>query len=181
VEESISKEQLPRFILFAVIVLVVILIGVGLWRAGHKETAKTGPSLTISAPAEGASVSVDKVTVKGKTTDDAKVKVNNQSVKLSKDGSFQSQASLSSGENFIFVKASAKGRDTVVQRRVVKVAAVPALSNQTASQPVTAGPSAVTKSQQLSQSGPADTALTLFGFTLVGLLAYVWRRQSKVS
>ena len=175
-------EQLPRFILFAIIMLVVILIGVGLWRAGHKETAKTGPVLTISAPAEGAEVASDKVTVKGKTANGAEVKVNNQSVKVGKDNGFQAQATLNSGENFVFVKASAKGRDTVVQRRVVRVAAVPALSGQVAQQPVASStPSSSAKPQQLSQSGPADTALAVFGFSLVGLLAYLWRRQAKLG
>lgn len=68
-------------------------------------SASSGISLTISSPANGASVTVATVTVRGKTAPGADVSINDVEVKADSSGNFSGAVALDEGENFIAITA----------------------------------------------------------------------------
>lgn len=169
--------RLVQMILGVAAAIVVIAIGVVLWNAATGGGGDKAPTLTITTPREGAQVSGDSVAVKGTTKPGAQVRVNNRSARVDKNGGFQATVPLESDQSFIFVKSTYKGRDTIVQRSVTKVAASPV---PTISSGVPAGgrpaaqPQSNSSQQPLSTTGPGDW-LSLFGLALATTLGVFWR------
>lgn len=118
---------------FSLIVIgALVLVGalvVGYTKGGYKNTmggATVTPqnsssslppakeiSLTISSPANGATVTSPTVTVRGKTVPKADVSVNDKDVVADANGNFSAIITLDDGENTIVVVASdANGNNT---------------------------------------------------------------------
>lgn len=171
--------RLVQIILGVAAAVVVIAIGVVLWNAATGGESNKASELTITTPREGAQVSGDSVAVKGTTKPGAQVRVNNRSARVDKNGGFEATVPLESDQSFIFVKSTYKGRDTIVQRSVTKVAAspVPTISSgvPAGGQP-TAQSQANSSRQQLTTTGPGDW-LSLFGLALATTLGALWRKS----
>lgn len=169
--------RLVQIILGVAAAVVVIAIGVVLWNAATGGESNKAPELTITTPREGAQVSGDSVAVKGTTKPGAQVRVNNRSARVDKNGGFEATVPLENDQSFIFVKSTYKGRDTIVQRSVTKVAAspVPTISSGASggSQSATQAPGS---GQPLTSTGPGDW-LSLFGLALAGTLGALWRKS----
>ena len=71
-----------------------------------QNAASTPVVLTITSPANGASVSTGSVTLRGKTVANADVSVNDTDVKADSSGNFSASVTLDEGENTIVVVAN---------------------------------------------------------------------------
>jgi cytoskeletal protein RodZ len=77
------------------------------------------PSLSVSEPKEGQTITLSKVLVVGKTDEDATVKVNNQPVLLGTDGTFEVEIQIYGGTKEIVVQAiSRSGKKTIIRRTI---------------------------------------------------------------
>lgn len=77
------------------------------------------PNLIVSAPAEGAVISGEKITISGITDRDAVISVNNQKIALSENGEFVTDLTLAPGVNTITIDSVSKyGKKKTVTRTV---------------------------------------------------------------
>jgi hypothetical protein len=91
-----------------VVGILVISMGIG-GCGGSKKTASSNVALQISAPQDGASISVDRVTVRGTVTPtDATVEILGKAAQVG-NGVFVGSVALHSGSNAIDVVGSAPG------------------------------------------------------------------------
>lgn len=78
------------------------------------------PVLLVELPKEGEIVETARVLVKGKTTSDATVTVNNQPVVVSDNGEFETEVEVFKETNEILVQArSRSGKESVVRRKII--------------------------------------------------------------
>ena len=77
------------------------------------------PTLTVVSPIKNAVVHEDQIEVTGKTNPDATIVINNQSVGVNENGSFDTKISLTPGLNTVTIVASNKfKRQTVITRNL---------------------------------------------------------------
>lgn len=77
------------------------------------------PFLEVIEPQDQQSITVDKLTVSGRSDSEAKVTINNQEIQLDTLGKFSQEINLSDNVNNIVVKAVAKnGKETKIERTV---------------------------------------------------------------
>lgn len=82
--------------------------------------AVSPPSLVIWSPAQDEWSGIDRVTVRGKTHEQARLTINGESVMLRRDGTFEQAVVLSEGLNVITVGASKKySKEHTEERRVL--------------------------------------------------------------
>ena len=76
-------------------------------------------TLTVVSPIKNAVVHEDQIEVTGKTNPDATIVINNQSVGVNENGSFDTKISLTPGLNTVTIVASNKfKRQTVITRNL---------------------------------------------------------------
>ncbi len=77
------------------------------------------PQIYISSPQENETISKTVVKIKGKTTTDATLTVNNQPVILDQDGNFESEINVDKKtQELVFVVVSRSGMSTEIRRKI---------------------------------------------------------------
>jgi len=107
----------PKFSLIALI--MVVFLGLVTYLIFQYFSLVKPPSLKITFPTDGITVSQEIINVNGRTDVDALLTVNGDSVLLQDDGVFEHQLILFKGENQIIVEATSKnGKKTQNQLKV---------------------------------------------------------------
>jgi len=81
---------------------------------------KTPPMISVVSPADGAKTDKNKITVSGKTEQDAAVQINWVNVSVSPDGSFSREVILHNGYNLITITATDLAGNTVIQNITIE-------------------------------------------------------------
>jgi len=77
------------------------------------------PPLSVERPREGEVVKERSLTVLGKTSSDATVKVNNQPALVSDEGEFEAEIEIFEGTSEVIIQAiSRAGKETTVHRKI---------------------------------------------------------------
>lgn len=77
------------------------------------------PSLNVFSPKENEEITERKIVVRGKTTSDAIVSVNNQPVIVSDEGDFTTEIEVSEKtQELIFIAKSRAGKETTLSRKI---------------------------------------------------------------
>jgi cytoskeletal protein RodZ len=80
------------------------------------------PELSVSSPQEGELVKTQEITVSGKTSPQAVIKVNNQPILVDDDGNFSGVIEIYKGTSEVEIKAvSRSGKETVIIRKIQPV------------------------------------------------------------
>ena len=78
------------------------------------------PKLTLDSPSDGQQLTANFITVEGHTEAGATVTINNQTIPVNNDGSFQQSLYITPGENYILVKAENRfKRQREITRRII--------------------------------------------------------------
>ena len=98
---------------------VIIFTALAIYIIFQYRFAFLGPALSISSPQNKAVVSSSNISVKGKTSPDSTVFVNDQPVSVADDGSFTKDMNVFPGDNKIIIRSVNRfGRETSVVRDV---------------------------------------------------------------
>ena len=93
------------------------ILGILGWQVAHITSA---PKLTVETPKEGEALPTNNIEVVGHTVPGSELTINNESVPLKSDGSFQQTIYLTLGENQIIIRSSNQfNKSSIVERRVV--------------------------------------------------------------
>lgn len=135
IKEPTKKPKTPALILTPglflvsfVIILVVITLGYLIYQYYNFQKP---PLLSIESPENAVIVDTSTISVKGKTDDGMFVTINDEPIKISEDGTFETSVGLMKGSNTIIVKA--RHPDNIGKEATVKINVkyVPEENNQT--------------------------------------------------
>lgn len=107
----------PAKFIGAVVVTLVLLFFGYLWF--EYRFLIGAPFLEVVEPQDQQSITIDKVTVSGRSDAEAKVTINNQEIQVDSLGKFSQEINLSDNVNNIEIKALSKnGKETKIERTV---------------------------------------------------------------
>lgn len=163
------------------------IIGIVNWQKSRQETAPQGSTITVNLP-EGESQSTEKeLTITGKVENDRDVFINDEEVKVERDGNFSKIVGLNEGDNKIVIKEKKDGQDVSVVERNVKyapVASQPAPQTGPEAQPAPASPAPQGMSQtpqDLATSGPEDFIPIIGAGGIVIAVAYYLKSKKQLT
>lgn len=105
-------------LVFFFLSLVVFLI-VGGYLFYQYKTFTSPPMLVVASPVDGQVLTPPTAQVRGKTSSDATIRVNNQPTEIDDDGNFVTEIDISPELTQVEIKAiSRSGRETVIQREI---------------------------------------------------------------
>ncbi len=99
----------------------LVFIVLGIYIGLQYRSVFFGPSLSVSAPKENSIISTHEVIVRGQTSSDATVFINDQPVSVGDDGSFVKDINVFSGENKIIIKSVNRFGKEVYVSRIIQV------------------------------------------------------------
>lgn len=122
--EGITKPLNEPFIRFTpqtiVATLSFLLLAVFfIYLSTQYRSFTSAPSLTITKPIEGETLTTDTIRISGKTDADAVLEVNNKKIALKDNGEFATELTLSPGINTIIIESVSKyGKRKTVTRTI---------------------------------------------------------------
>lgn len=187
--EDINWKMLvaPLIILF---LFIGGIIGVINWQKSRQEAPTPGSTLSVNLP-EGESQATEKeLTVTGKVDKGSDVFVNEEEVKVERDGSFTKVITLNDGYNKFVIKEKKDGQEISVVERNVKYAPVTtqtpapqATPEQAAPAPAAQAPQAgvAPQPQDLATSGPEDFIPVIGAGGIVVAVVYYLKTRKRLS
>jgi len=172
-----------KVLIVPVIVLFIFIggvIGIVNWQQSKQKPVVS--ELTVNLP-EGEVRSAEKeLVISGKVAKGHKVFINDQEIKVEKDGSYTKTITLIEGENKVVVKDKKGNKEIAsIERNVKYVKAVPETPAQPA-QPAPSQGSAVPVASDLSTSGPEEVIIPVIGTGgVVFAVAFYFKSRKQLS
>jgi len=112
----------PKKLIIPVIFLIVFIgTVIGIINYQQKIRSQKEPTIEIAKPEEGTILEDAQIVFEGKTTADAKVKVDGKDVTADSKGQFAAEIPLSEGENNINIVVTTKeGKEATATRKIIR-------------------------------------------------------------
>ncbi|MFC1749849.1 helix-turn-helix domain-containing protein [Pseudomonadota bacterium] len=102
------------------LVALIIFLGIGYYLITQILTFTQAPHITLTSPTSDT-ITSNIVEIKGSTSTDATISVNNQPISLNADGQFQTTLNLSPGDHTLVIKSESRDGKTRTLTRLITV------------------------------------------------------------